>query len=143
MTTDILVLGGGPAGSTAAIYAARSGKTVALLYDGEGALGRAEKIENYYGFPTAITGPALFQAGIAQAQAMGVQVYQGQALSLGFGEAGLVAETTLGPMAARAVVLATGARRRKPNIPGLAQLDGAGVSYCAVCDGFFCWGKVG
>lgn len=138
---DVLVLGGGPAGVTAAIYAARSGKSVTLLYRDGGALARAEKIGNYYGFPEPLTGPDLFQRGLSQAEALGVQVLQAQILSLGFGPGGLEAETTAGTFSARAVVLATGIQRRRPGIPGLKELEGAGVSYCAVCDGFFCRGK--
>ena len=57
---DVLVLGGGPAGATAAIYAARSGKAVTLVYQDSGALARAERIENFYGFPAPISGPDLF-----------------------------------------------------------------------------------
>ncbi len=64
-------------------------------------------------------------------------VKEAQILSLGFGAHGLEAETTQGTLAAPAVVLATGAQRRRPRIPGLDDFDGAGVSYCAVCDGFF------
>ena len=138
---DILVLGGGPAGATAAIYAARGGQSVTLVYEDGGALARAERIENYYGFPTSITGPDLFRQGLEQARAMGVTIVKAQILGLGFGQEGLEAETTAGTLAAPAVILATGTQRRRPRIPGLDELDGAGVSYCAVCDGFFCRGK--
>lgn len=138
---DILVLGGGPAGATAAIYAARGGQSVTLVYGDGGALARAERIENYYGFPTSITGPDLFRQGLEQARAMGVTIVKAQILGLGFGQEGLEAETTAGTLEAPAVILATGAQRRRPRIPGLDKLDGAGVSYCAVCDGFFCRGK--
>lgn len=138
---DVLVLGGGPAGVTAAVYAARSGKSVTLLYRDGGALTRAERIENFYGFPEPVTGPELFRRGLAQAEALGVQVRKTQVLGLGFGPEGLEAETPDGPFSARAVILATGAQRRQPRLPGLKELEGAGVSYCAVCDGFFCRGK--
>ena len=138
---DILVLGGGPAGATAAIYAARAGKAVTLVYQDGGALARAEKIENFYGFPAPIHGPALFERGLEQAEALGVTVLRAQVLGLGFGPEGLEAETTHGTLSAKAVVLATGTQRRRPGIAGLDAFDGAGVSYCAVCDGFFCRGK--
>lgn len=72
---------------------------------------------------------------------MGVTIVKAQILGLGFGQEGLEAETTAGTLAAPAVILATGTQRRRPRIPGLDELDGAGVSYCAVCDGFFCRGK--
>lgn len=138
---DILVLGGGPAGATAAIYAARAGKSVTLVYQDGGALHKAERIENFYGFPEPVTGPELFRRGLAQAEALGVAVRKTQVLGLGFGGEGLAADTTEGTLEARAVILATGAQRRQPKIPGLTEFDGAGVSYCAVCDGFFCRGK--
>lgn len=138
---DVLVLGGGPAGATAAIYAARGGQSVTLVYEDGGALARAERIENYYGFPVSITGPDLFRQGLEQARAMGVTIVKAQILGLGFGREGLEAETTAGTLEAPAVILATGTQRRRPRIPGLEEFDGAGVSYCAVCDGFFCRGK--
>ncbi len=137
---DVLVLGGGPAGVSAAIYAARAGKSVTLLYMDMGALGRAERIDNFYGSP-AITGPDLFEAGLQQARDLGVTVKKTQVLSLGFGMEGLLAETSDGDMEAKAVVLATGTQRKAPKIPGLQDFEGAGVSYCAICDGFFCRGK--
>ena len=138
---DVLVLGGGPAGATAAIYAARSGKAVTLVYQDSGALARAERIENFYGFPAPISGPDLFRQGLEQVRSLGVTVKEAQILSLGFGAHGLEAETTQGTLAAPAVVLATGAQRRRPRIPGLDDFDGAGVSYCAVCDGPFYQGR--
>ena len=105
---DVLVLGGGPAGATAAIYAARSGKAVTLVYQDSGALARAERIENFYGFPAPISGPDLFRQGLEQVRSLGVTVKEAQILSLGFGAHGLEAETTQGTLAAPAVVLATG-----------------------------------
>lgn len=135
---DILVLGGGPAGVTAAIYAVRAGKAVTLVYQDGGALARAEKIENYYGFSDPLSGPELFRQGLSQAEALGVQIVRAQVLSLTFGLQGLEAETTAGTFSASAVILATGMQRKRPRIAGLETFDGAGVSYCAVCDGFFC-----
>lgn len=138
---DVLVLGGGPAGATAAIYAARSGCKVTLLYRDGGALGRADRIENYYGFTGSPTGPELFELGLEHARGLGVRVIQTQILGLGFDEKGLSAETTDGVFHGKALILATGAARRSAGLPGLDRFDGAGVSYCAVCDGFFCRGR--
>ncbi len=86
---DVLVLGGGPAGATAAIYAARSGKAVTLVYQDSGALARAVRIENFYGFPAPISGPDLFRQGLEQVRSLGVTVKEAQILSLGFGAHGL------------------------------------------------------
>lgn len=138
---DVLVLGGGPAGVTAAIYAVRAGKNVTLIYQDGGALARAEKIENYYGFSMPLSGPELFRQGLSQAEALGVQIVRAQVLGLSFGSLGLEAETTAGTFSANAVILATGTQRKRPRIAGLEAFDGAGVSYCAVCDGFFCRNK--
>lgn len=138
---DVLVLGGGPAGATAAIYAARSGKAVTLVYQDSGALARAERIENFYGFPRPHFRAGSVPSGLGAGPEPGGDRKGGPNLSLGFGAHGLEAETTQGTLAAPAVVLATGAQRRRPRIPGLDDFDGAGVSYCAVCDGFFCRGK--
>lgn len=139
--SDVLVIGGGPAGATAAIYAARGGKTVTLLYRDSGALGRAEAVGNYYGFPEPVTGEQLFAMGLRQAENLGVEVIQNQVLSLGFQPEGLTAETGSEVYCGKTMILATGTSRKKPGIPGLKEYDGMGVSYCAVCDGFFCRGK--
>lgn len=139
--SDVLVLGGGPAGATAAIYAARGGKTVTLLYGDRGALGRAESIENFYGFPAALTGKELFDRGLDQAKNLGVQVVKTQILGLGMEPEGLTAETSDGVFCGKAMVLATGTSRKIPAIPGIREYEAMGVSYCAVCDGFFCRGK--
>lgn len=137
----LFVLGGGPAGITAAIYAARSGCAVTLVYKDGGALLSAERIENYYGFPEPVSGQTLLENGLAQARRLGVKVQEAEVLGLGFGPHGLLAETSAGPVEAKAVVLATGINRRRPKIRDLETFDGAGVSYCAVCDGFFCRGR--
>ncbi len=139
--SDILVIGGGPAGATAAIYGARGGKSVTLLYRDSGALGRAEAVGNYYGFPEPLSGEELFRLGLEQAKNVGVEVIRTQVLSLGFQAEGLTAETANEIYCGKAVILATGTSRKQPNLLGLKEYDGMGVSYCAVCDGFFCRGK--
>ncbi len=138
---DLFVLGGGPAGITAAIYAARSGCAVTLMYKDGGALVHAERIENYYGFSEPVSGQALLENGLSQARRLGVLVQEAEVVGLGFGSQGLLAETSAGPVEAEAVVLATGLNRRRPQIQNFGAFDGAGVSYCAVCDGFFCRGR--
>lgn len=138
---DLFVLGGGPAGITAAIYAARSGCAVTLMYKDGGALAGAERIENYYGFSEPVSGQALLENGLSQARRLGVNVQEAEVVGLGFGPQGLVAETSAGPVEAGAVVLATGLNRRRPQIQNFGAFDGAGVSYCAICDGFFCRGR--
>lgn len=137
---DILVLGAGPAGATAAVYGARAGLSVGLVYRDGGALSRAEKIENFYG-AGPVTGPELFDRGLAQAASFGVEILNREVLGLGFGMNGFEANTKEGTLEAKAVVLAMGTSRKKTTLPGLDALEGKGVSCCAVCDGFFCRGR--
>ena len=108
---------------------------------GAGSLARAESIENFYG-RAPMSRPELHEAGVAQALSLGVELVEGEVVSIGYdGESFTVKTAQGGELAARAVVLATGITRRAPKLAGLAELEGRGVSYCAVCDGFFYRGK--
>lgn len=138
---DVLIIGQGPAGISAALYAARAGLSVSILAGGEGALAKAEKIENYYGFPEPVSGKELLERGIAQAKRLGVELRQEEVVSIDLLESGLMASTGEGEYPARAIILATGAPRKAPRVKNLPALEGAGVSYCAICDGFFYRGK--
>lgn len=139
--TDVLIIGGGPAGATAAIYAARAGFGVTLIYKDLGALEKAERVENFYGF-SKIGGKSLAEKGLRQARRVGAKIIRGEAVGLKFAEAAhFVVETTESAFEARTLLLATGTARKSPKIPGLAALEGRGVSYCAMCDGFFYRGK--
>lgn len=138
--SKIVIVGSGPAGVSAALYAARAGVETVVLSKGSGALARAEKIENYYGFAEPVSGAELERRGIEGAKALGVQFVETEAVGLTYTDK-LTVETLAGDFAADAVILATGASRATPNIPGLAGLEGHGVSYCATCDGFFYRGK--
>lgn len=137
---NIVIVGSGPAGVSAALYAARAGVEVTVLSKGSGALERAEQIQNYYGFPEPISGAKLERRGIAGAKAVGVTFVETEAVGLTYTDR-LTVETLDGEFAADAVILATGASRAAPRIPGLAGLEGHGVSYCATCDAFFYRGK--
>ena len=133
---DLIVAGKGPAGISAAIYGVRAGLRVLVLGMDDSALLRAHTIENYYGFPNGISGKDLFEAGIAQAKELGVEVKTEEVVGLGFTEA-LTVTTNVESYQAYGVVLALGASRKTPNLAGIKELEGKGVSYCAVCDGFF------
>ncbi len=139
--TDILVLGNGPAGISAAIYALRAGLRVTVIGRDMGALAKADKVENYYGFAEPITGAQLHRAGLMQAERLGAQMITGEVLSIGYEGDGFSVSTADAQFAAPVAVLATGSSRRAPRIPGLAEFEGKGVSYCAVCDAFFYKGK--
>ena len=137
---NIVIIGSGPAGVSAALYAARAGVETTVLTKGPGALDRAELIQNYYGFAEPISGAELERRGIEGAKALGVQFVPTEAVGLTYTDK-LTVETLAGDFPADAVILATGASRAAPHIPGLAGLEGHGVSYCATCDAFFYRGR--
>ena len=144
---NIVIIGSGPAGVSAALYAARAGVQTTVLTKGPGALDRAELIQNYYGFAEPITGAELERRGIEGAKAVGVEFVTTEAVGLTYTDKLTVetdkptVETLAGDFPADAVILATGASRAAPRIPGLAGLEGHGVSYCATCDAFFYRGR--
>ena len=111
-----------------------------IIGSGLGALGKAEKIENYYGFAEPVDAKELVAAGIAQAKRAGVSYIEDEVVGIGFGQK-LMVSTKTASYEADYVVLSTGASRSTPPIPGLRELEGHGVSYCAVCDAFFYRGK--
>ena len=136
----IIIIGSGPAGVSAALYAVRAGADTTVLTKGSGALDRAEKIENYYGFAQPVSGPELERRSIENAKRLGVKFVAAEAVGLTYTDK-LTVETLDGDYPADAVILAMGASRAVPRIPGFAGLEGHGVSWCAACDAFFYRGK--
>ncbi len=137
---NLVIIGSGPAGVSAALYAVRAGVDTTVLTKGPGALDRAEKIENYYGFAEPVSGAELERRSIANAKRLGVHFVAAEAVGLTYTDQ-LTVETMAGDYPADAVILATGASRAAPALPGLAGLEGHGVSWCAACDAFFYRGK--
>ena len=137
---NIVIIGSGPAGVSAALYAVRAGMDTTVLTKGPGALDRAEKIENYYGFAEPVSGAELERRSIENAKRLGVRFVTAEAVGLTYTDK-LTVETLDENYPADAVILATGASRAVPRIPGLTGLEGHGVSYCAACDAFFYRGK--
>ena len=137
---SIIIVGSGPAGISAALYAVRAGVDTTVLTKGPGALDRAEKIENYYGFAQPVSGAELERRSMENARRLGVQFVTAEAVGLTWTDR-LTVETLAGAYPADAVILATGASRAVPRIPGLTGLEGHGVSWCAACDAFFYRGK--
>jgi len=133
---DVAIIGSGPAGISASLYTARGGLSTVVISKGSGALGKTDKIQNYYGFSDVISGKELEQNGIEGAKKLGVQFLNEEAVGLCF-ENRLSVELTSGKLPADFVVLATGVQRKAPNILGVKELEGKGISYCAVCDAFF------
>ena len=135
----VIVIGSGPAGISASLYLKRSGKIdVTVISKGMGALEKAEKIENFYGFEKAVTGAELHKRGVEGAKNLGIDFLEEQVVSLNFDENFKpVVETEKNKYISDAVLIATGASRKSPTIKGLKELEGKGISYCAVCDAFF------
>ena len=137
---NIVIIGAGPAGISAALYAARGNKNPLVINNGIGALEKAEKIENYYGLEQPLSGKDLYERGISRAEALGVRILDAEVLGIsGFDT--FTVKTTAGDFDTVSVILATGGKRSAPKIPGLKEFEGRGVSYCAVCDAFFYRGK--
>ena len=137
---NIGIIGAGPAGISAALYAARGNMNPLVINNGIGALEKAEKIENYYGLEQPLSGKELYERGISQAEALGVRILDAEVLGIsGFDT--FTVKTTAGDFDTVSVILATGGKRSAPKIPGLKEFEGRGVSYCAVCDAFFYRGK--
>lgn len=135
-----IIVGSGPAGVSAALYLARAGVSVTILSKDGGALLKADKIENYYGFAEPISGKELYEQGLANAKRLGCTIKEEEVIGVSFLNT-LAVQTTEATYEAEAVILATGASRTAPKIDGLARLEGHGVSYCAICDAFFYRGK--
>ncbi len=140
MTYDTIIIGKGPAGVSAAVYLVRSGHPVLVLGKETGALERAESIENYYGFPEALTGAELAARGVAQAERLGVEVRSEEVVHLGMEDLWSV-KTEAGHYTAKSVLLATGKARTALKVPGFEDFRGRGISFCVTCDGFLYRGK--
>lgn len=140
---QLLVVGKGPAGISAAIYAKRGGAAVTVVAHGIGALEKAEQIENYYGFAEPLTGKELAMEGIKGAKRLGINFIEEELVGLRFNDTlnGFIADLVTKKIEADAIVLAMGTSRLAPPIQGLKDFEGHGVSYCAICDAFFYRGK--
>lgn len=135
-TYQAVIIGGGPAGVSAALYLARANIKTAIVENGPGALARAHKIENFYGI--AASGIKLYAEGLEQARILGVDIIQDEVLAVEYYDSFvLTLKHAAEPLPAPALILATGTKNVTLNLPGLVELEGKGISYCAVCDGFF------
>lgn len=140
---DVIVIGGGPAGYTAALYTARAGlRTLVLekLFAG-GQMTQTNQIDNYPGFPDGIDGVTLGMQMQAGAQRFGVETLSSEVLSVSLDQHMKTIETTQGSFQARVVIIATGADHKHLGLPEENALIGRGVAYCAACDGMLYRGK--
>lgn len=140
---DMVIIGGGPGGYTAALYAARAGLQVLLLekLSAGGQMAQSEKIDNYPGFPEGIDGFALAENMQVQAERFGAKTEYAQVQRLDLQAQPKVIETSEGTFYGKTVVLATGANPRELGVPKEKELVNRGVAYCAACDGMFYRGK--
>lgn len=140
---DLMIIGGGPAGYTAALYGARAGLTVGLIEKlaPGGQMGTTDMVDNYPGFPDGINGFELAMNMKAGAERFGARTISAQVTGLELSGDVKTLRTPKEDYNARTVILATGAQPRELGIPNERKLRGRGVSYCATCDGMFYKGK--
>ena len=141
---DVVIVGSGPAGWTAAIYSARAGFEPLVLagtLEAGGALMTTTEVENVPGWPEGVLGPDLMERLQTQAERFGAQVEYEDAVELELDGEVKTITTESGVYRARVVILALGSAYRKLGLDREAEFSGKGVSYCATCDGFFFKGK--
>ena len=135
---DVIIMGSGPAGISASLYTIRANLKTLIIHQNQSSLKEAEKIENYYGFTEGIKGEELYKQGIKQAQNLGVELKQEEIINIKMQENKFEVKTLTTEYQTKAIILATGSKKIKPNdIIGIDEYEGKGISYCAVCDGFF------
>ncbi len=136
---DVVIIGGGPAGLTAGLYASRAKLNSLLIEKGlvGGQIANAEQVENYSGFPEGVSGIELGQLMHQQAIKHGLKIVSAEAIGIELQEGQKVIKTTDGDFTARAVIIAGGSERQKLGVPGEEEFTGKGVSYCATCDAAF------
>ena len=143
MTEQVIIIGSGPAGLTAALYTARA-QLEPLVFVGDalgGQVAISSEIENYPGFPEGLTGPELGQLFQKQAERFGARLEYDTITGLDLSVRPFKVTAYGGEQEAHALIIATGSSPRKLGVPGEEEFAGRGVSYCATCDGFFYTGR--
>ena len=143
---DVIIVGAGPAGISASLYTTRGKLKTLVIYKEKSALEKTPKIENYYGFINGINGQDLYKTGIEQAKNIGTELIKEEVtnIQIDFIETAenskeqiFKVKTLNNEFISKAVILATGNKKNKPNIDKIEEYEGKGISYCAICDGFF------
>ena len=140
---DVIIIGSGPAGYTAAIYAARANLSVLMFqgYQVGGQLMLTSDVENYPGYPKGMLGPEMMEQFEEQARRFGTEMIPEDVLAIDFSKRPFKLTTDSGEYLARAIIISTGASAKWLGLPSEERLQGRGVSACATCDGFFFKGK--
>ena len=133
---DVIIIGKGPAGLSAALYTVRAKLKTMVIGKNNSWLAKAEKIDNYFGFAESVSGPFLLEQGEKQAIRLGTEILIDEVVSVVKNDFFEVL-TSDGKFTAKSVLLATGQPQRKVKIQNLTEFEGRGVSYCSTCDGFF------
>ena len=137
MRYDVIIIGAGPAGISGSLYTQRGNLKTLVLYKDKSSLEKTDKIENYYGFENGISGEQLYKNGINQAQNIGVDVQKEEVIKIDIISEGFLVKSSKEEYISKVVILATGNKKNTPKIKGIEKFEGKGVSYCAICDGFF------
>lgn len=140
---DVIIIGKGPAGISASLYIKRANQSVLIIGKDEGALKKAQKVENYYGIVGS--GEDILKAGEKQAIDLGIEILKEEVVSINYNNSFIVTTTSKKnnkEYEARAVIIATGVNRPLPYIKGIKEFENKGISYCAICDAFFYKGKI-
>lgn len=138
---DVIIIGAGPAGISASLYTTRRNLKTLIIYKEKSSLEKAKIIENYYGFENGIKGEELYKIGIEQAKKLGTDIINNEVTNI---EIEIIknkqifkVQTLDNEFKAKSVILATGNKKNTPNIENIDKFEGRGISYCAICDGFF------
>lgn len=133
---DIIIIGKGPAGLSAALYTVRSNMRTLIIGRNDSRLGKADKIDNYFGFADTVSGKQLLADGESQVKRLGAEVVEDEVVSIEKEDYFSVITATQ-RYACKAMLLATGQPNKVIRVENLVKFEGKGVSYCSTCDGFF------
>ena len=139
---DVIIVGAGPAGISASLYTTRRNLKTLIIYKEKSSLEKTKKIENYYGFENGINGKELYNIGIKQAQNIGTEIIKDEVTNIQIDylkekQKTFKVQTLNNEFWAKSIILATGNKKNNPNIKNIEKYEGKGISYCAICDGFF------
>lgn len=134
---DVIIIGNGPAGVSAALYTKRANLNTLVIGKDLGPLEKADKVENYYGFPNGISGKELIKLGLEQIKSLGIDYVSEEVVTIDYKDNVFKIITDKNEYSSKTVILATGSSRITPNLEGIDKFEGKGVSYCAICDAFF------